>query len=158
MIRVLPGRARGAELCGQPFFRQTAARRVVQKTDTGAQRFMKAQGREGDWTELKADDDASYDRVIDIDLGAVEPMAACPHSPGNVKRVKELGDLKVDQVCIGSCTNSSYKDLVTVAKIIKGKKAHPRVSFGVAPGSRQILQMLAREGYLADFLDIAAHA
>jgi len=114
--------------------------------------FLKAQAREKDWMELKADQDASYDRVIDIDLSQLEPMVACPHSPGNIKRVKDVGEIKVDQVGIGSCTNSSYKDLVTVAKILKGKHVHPDVSFGVAPGSRQILEMLAQEGYLADLI------
>ncbi len=125
-------------------------------SDDETKRFLKAQGREKDWVELKPDKDATYDRVIDLNLSEIEPLAACPHSPGNIKRVKELSDIKVDQVCIGSCTNSSYKDLVTVAKILKGKRAHPDVSFGVAPGSRQILQMLAREGYLADLLDAGA--
>ena len=125
-------------------------------SDAETRKFMKAEGREKDWAELAADADAAYDRVIDLDLSTIEPMAACPHSPGNVKRIAELKGMKVDQVCIGSCTNSSYKDLVTVAKILKGKKVHPRVSLGVAPGSRQVLAMLAREGYLADLVDAGA--
>ena len=118
--------------------------------------FMKAQGREADWTELKADAGAQYDRVIDLDLSAVEPMAACPHSPGNVKKVSEIGEIAVDQVCIGSCTNSSYRDMATAAEILKGRKVAPAVSLGVAPGSRQVLQMLAREGGLSNLLDSGA--
>ncbi len=118
--------------------------------------FMKAQGREADWTELQADAGAQYDRVIDLDLSAVEPMAACPHSPGNVKKVSEIGEIAVDQVCIGSCTNSSYRDMATAAEILKGRKVAPAVSLGVAPGSRQVLQMLAREGGLSNLLDSGA--
>ncbi len=125
-------------------------------SDAETRRFLKAQGREKDWTELRADADAIYDRVIELNLSDIEPLAACPHSPGTIKKIQDLKGTKVDQVCIGSCTNSSYKDLVTVAKILKGKRAHPSVSFGVAPGSRQILQMLAREGYLADLIDSGA--
>lgn len=119
-------------------------------------KFLKSQGREKDWVDLKADADATYDRTIDLNLSDIEPLAACPHSPGNIKKISELSGLKVDQIGIGSCTNSSYKDLVTVAKILKGKKVHPRVSLGVAPGSRQVLAMLAREGYLADLIDAGA--
>jgi len=125
-------------------------------SDDETKRFLKAQGREKDWSELKSDDDAEYDRVIDVDLSNLKPLAACPHSPGNIKPVSELKGMKVDQVCVGSCTNSSYKDLVTVAKILKGKKVHPDTSFGVAPGSRQILQMLSKEGYLTDLIDCGA--
>jgi len=125
-------------------------------SDEETRKFLKAQGREGDWTELAADGDATYERVIDLDLSTIEPMAAAPHSPGNVKSVSELAGMKVDQVCIGSCTNSSYKDLVTVAKMLKGRKVHPRVSLGVAPGSRQVLAMLTKEGYLADLVDAGA--
>lgn len=125
-------------------------------SDAETKKFLKAEGRAKDWVELVADADATYDRVIEVNLSEIEPMAACPHSPGNVKKIAELQGMKVDQVCIGSCTNSSYKDLVTVAKILKGKKVHPRVSLGVAPGSRQVLAMLAREGYLADLVDAGA--
>ena len=125
-------------------------------SDAETRKFLKAEGREKDWKELVADADATYDRTIDIDLSQVVPMAAVPHSPGNIKTISELAGLKVDQVCIGSCTNSSYKDLVTVAKILKGKRVHPRVSLGVAPGSRQVLTMLAKEGYLADLIDAGA--
>ena len=125
-------------------------------SDQETLRFLAAQGRKKDWVELVADDDATYDRVIELDLSQIEPLAATPHSPGNIKGVAELSGLKVDQVCIGSCTNSSYKDLVTVAKILRGKKVHPNVSLGVAPGSRQVLSMLSREGYLTDLIDAGA--
>lgn len=125
-------------------------------SDDETKRFLKAQGREKDWVELESDEGATYDRVIELNLSEIEPLTACPHSPGNVKRVKDVGDIKVDQVCIGSCTNSSYKDLVTVAKILKGRHAHPDVSFGIAPGSRQILEMLAKEGYLTDLISSGA--
>jgi aconitate hydratase len=125
-------------------------------SDEETKRFLKAQGREADWIELKADDDAEYDKVIDIDLSKLEPLAAAPHSPGNIIRVSELKDVKVDQIMVGSCTNSSYKEIATVAKIMKGKKVHPDVSFGVAPGSRQVLQMAARDGYILDLLDSGA--
>lgn len=125
-------------------------------SDEETKNFLKAQGRETDWTELKADDDAEYDKIVDIDLATLEPLAASPHSPGNVVRVSDLKDLKVDQVMLGSCTNSSYKEIATVAKIMKGKKVYPDVSFGVAPGSRQVLQMAAKDGYLGDLLDSGA--
>ncbi|MFH0799498.1 MAG: aconitate hydratase [Pseudomonadota bacterium] len=125
-------------------------------SDEETRKFLKAEGREKDWVELQAGKDAAYDRTIDLDLSGIEPLAAAPHSPGNIKRVSELAGMKVDQVCIGSCTNSSYKDLVMVAKILKGKKAHPATSLGVAPGSRQVLAMLAREGHLADLIDAGA--
>ncbi|MFA5811106.1 MAG: aconitate hydratase [bacterium] len=122
-------------------------------SDEVTKRFLAAQGREKDWKPLAADLDATYDRVIELDLSALEPLAATPHSPGNIKKVSELAGMKVDQICIGSCTNSSYKDLVTVARMLKGRKVHPHVSVGVAPGSRQVLSMLAHEGYLADLVD-----
>ena len=125
-------------------------------SDDETRKFLEAQGREADSVELKADDDADYDRVVDLDLGKLEPLAAAPHSPGNIVRVGDLKDLKVDQVMLGSCTNSSYKEIATVAKIMKGKKVHLDVSFGVAPGSRQVLQMAARDGYLSDLLDSGA--
>jgi len=113
-------------------------------SDEVARKFLRAQHREEDWVEVKADEDAEYDRVVEIDLSELVPLAACPHSPGNIKPVKELSGLPVDQVCIGSCTNSSYKDLMTVAKILKGKKAHPSVSFVISPGSKQVIENLAR--------------
>jgi aconitate hydratase len=125
-------------------------------SDDETRRFLKAQGRERDWVELKADDDAKYDKVVDLDLSELEPLAAAPHSPGNIVKVSDLKDMKVDQVMLGSCTNSSYKEIATVAKIMKGKKVHPEVSFGVAPGSRQVLQMAARDGYVSDLLNSGA--
>ncbi len=114
--------------------------------------FLHAQGREGDWRELSADVGAEYEDVLDIDLGALEPMAACPHSPGNIKAVAELAGAKVHQVLIGSCTNSSYRDLKTVALMLRGKKIHADVEVGVAPGSRQVVNMLAQEGLLTDLV------
>ena len=125
-------------------------------SDEITQRFLKAQDRENDWVEVKADEDAEYDRVVDIDLSEIVPLAAFPHSPGNIKTVKELQGMKVNQVCIGSCTNSSYKDLMTVTKILKGKKVHPYVSFVISPGSKQVVENLAREGALADLLSTGA--
>ena len=118
--------------------------------------FFKAQGREEDWFEFKADEDAVYDEEITIDLNTLEPLAAMPHSPDNVKKVSEIGKIKVDQVAIGSCTNSSYEDLMKVAKILKGKKVHPDVSLVIAPGSRQVLEMIARNGALADIISSGA--
>jgi aconitate hydratase len=125
-------------------------------SDEITKQFLKAQDREGDWVEVKADEDATYDWVVDIDLNEIVPLAAVPHSPGNIKTVKELSGTPVNQVCIGSCTNSSYKDLMTVAKILKGKKVHPSVSFVVSPGSKQVLENLAREGALADLYSTGA--
>ena len=101
-------------------------------SDTVTKRFLKAQGREQDWTELKADRGAHYDRVIEINLNDIEPMAACPHSPGNVKKISELEGMPVDQVCIGSCTNSSYRDMMTVASILRGHKVAKTSSLGIA--------------------------
>ncbi|MCK4614039.1 MAG: aconitate hydratase, partial [Thermoplasmata archaeon] len=121
-------------------------------SDETTRLFLRAEGREEDWVELKADDDAEYDKVIDLDLGEVVPLTAYPHSPGNIKTVRELDGMEVDQVCIGSCTNSSYKDLMTVAGILKGRKVHPNVSFVIAPGSKQVLENIAREGALADLI------
>lgn len=118
--------------------------------------FLTKQGRAQDFTELKADEDASYDEEIVIDLGELEPLVACPHSPDAVKTVKELEGLKVNQVLIGSCTNSSYTDLVNVAKILKGHKVHPNVSLGISFGSKQVLRMLADSGYLSDIIESGA--
>lgn len=118
--------------------------------------FLKAQGREEDWTELKADDDAVYDEEITIDLSALEPLAAMPHSPDNVKKVTEIGAIPVDQVCIGSCTNSSLLDMLKVAAILRGKTVNPAVSLSIAPGSKQVLNMLAQNGALADMIDAGA--
>lgn len=118
--------------------------------------FLKAQGREEDWTELKADDDAVYDEVIDIDLSSLAPLAAQPHMPDRVKSVTEIGKIKVDQVCIGSCTNSSLLDMMKVAAILKGKTVCPTVSLSIAPGSKQVLNMIAQNGALSDMIDAGA--
>ena len=114
--------------------------------------FLKAQGREADYTPLESDPDAVYDRVIPIDLGTLTPLIACPHSPDNVVEVSTLKDTKVDQVCIGSCTNSSLVDMLKVAAILKGKTIAPGVELSVSPGSRQVLSMLAACGALNDIL------
>ena len=118
--------------------------------------FMAAQGREEDWIELSPDADAVYDEVIDIDLSKLVPMAACPHSPDNVKTIEEIGPQQIDQVCIGSCTNSSYLDLMRVAAILKGKTVAPNVSLAIAPGSKQVYNMLAKNGALADIIEAGA--
>jgi aconitate hydratase len=117
-------------------------------SDKVTQAFLKAQGREKSWQPLAADRGATYDRVIEIDLGKIEPMVACPHSPDNVKTVREVGPIAVHQVCIGSCTNSSLRDLMTVAALLKNRTARPEVSLVVAPGSRQVLETLARQDVL----------
>ena len=118
--------------------------------------FLKAQGREQDYTPLYADEDATYDEEVVINLDELEPLVACPHSPDNIKKASELTDIKVDQVCIGSCTNSSYRDLMKVAKILKGKRVNPNVSLTVSPGSRQVFAMLAKNGALADIINAGA--
>ena len=120
--------------------------------DEVTREFLRAQGREGDFTPLASDPDAVYDRVIDIDLSALEPLCACPHSPDNVKAARALVDVRVDQVCVGSCTNSSLRDLLRVAAILKGRTVAPTVSLSISPGSRQVLQMLSACGALADIL------
>ncbi len=125
-------------------------------SDEITRQFLKAQQREDAWTELSADPDAVYDKVVEINLSELEPLAACPHSPDNVKSVDEIGKMKIDQVCIGSCTNSSLLDMMKVAHILKGNKVHPNVSLSIAPGSKQVLNMIARNGALADMIDAGA--
>lgn len=125
-------------------------------SDEVTKSFLKAQSREEDWVELKADEDAVYDETIEIDLSALAPMAAMPHMPDRVKSVTEIGPIKVDQVCIGSCTNSSLMDMLKVAAILKGKTVCPTVSLSIAPGSKQVLNMLAKNGALADMIDAGA--
>ncbi len=125
-------------------------------SDEVTREFLKAQGREEVWTELKSDDNAVYDEEINIDLSTLAPMAACPHSPDNVKTIEEIGPQKIDQVCIGSCTNSSYLDLMRVAAILKGKTVHPGVSLSIAPGSKQVYNMLALNGALGDLISAGA--
>lgn len=118
--------------------------------------FLTAQSRPEDWIELKADNDAIYDETIEIDLSSLAPMAAMPHMPDRVKDVTEIGKIKVDQVCIGSCTNSSLMDMLKVAAILKGKTVCPTVSLSIAPGSKQVLNMLAQNGALSDMIDAGA--
>ncbi len=125
-------------------------------SDETTLRFLKAQGREEDYVELSADPDAVYDEEVNIDLSKLVPLAACPHSPDNVKTVEEIGAIKIDQVCIGSCTNSSLQDLLKVAHILKGKTVHPDVSLAIAPGSKQVFNMLADNGALSVLIDAGA--
>lgn len=118
--------------------------------------FLQAQNRASDWIELLPDPDAEYDEELTIDLSELEPMVAAPHSPDAVRNVTEVGPIKVNQVAIGSCTNSSYADLMTVAHILKGKTVHPEVSLVIAPGSRQVYEILARSDALADLISAGA--
>ncbi|HUI92582.1 MAG TPA: aconitate hydratase [Chitinivibrionales bacterium] len=121
-------------------------------SDAATRAFLRSQGREDCFKPIAADDDASYDRVIHLDLAKLEPLAATPHSPGNIKRLAEIAGLKVNQVCIGSCTNSSYQDLMLVASALRGKKIASHVSLALACGSRQVLEMISRNGALADII------
>ena len=125
-------------------------------SDSITEEFLKAQDRGEDWIEFKADEGCSYDQIIEINLSELEPMVACPHSPGNVKTIRELEGMKVDQVAIGSCTNSSYKDMKTVAEILKGKKISDNLDLGICMGSRQVSTMLAEEGSLTDMIKAGA--
>lgn len=118
--------------------------------------FLDAQGRGEDWIELSADLDATYDEEITVDLSQIVPLVACPHSPDNIKQVKEIEGLAVDQVAIGSCTNSSYTDMMTVAHLLKDKTVDPNVSLVIAPGSKQVMNMLAANGALADIISSGA--
>ena len=125
-------------------------------SDETTRAFLKAQGREEAYSELKADYDCVYDETLTIDLSALEPMAACPSSPDAVKTLPEIGKIKVDQVCIGSCTNSSYTDMMKTAAILKGRTVSENVSLIIAPGSRQVLDMLAKNGALSDIISSGA--
>lgn len=125
-------------------------------SDEKTKEYFRAQGREQDWLELKADKDAVYDEIIKIDLSCLEPMVAAPHSPDNIKTCREIGKVKVDQVAIGSCTNSSYEDLMKVSRILKGRKIADNVSLVIAPGSRQVMEMIARNGALGDIISSGA--
>lgn len=118
--------------------------------------FLKGQGREENWVALEADEDAVYDDRFEIDLSTLEPLAACPHSPGNIKSVDSLKGMKINQVLIGSCTNSSYYDLRKVAKILEGKRIPENVSLGVAPGSRAVFEMIAKDGTLETLIKAGA--
>ncbi len=125
-------------------------------SDDVTRAFLKAQGREADWTALAPDPDAQYDEIVEIDLSALVPLVAKPHMPDIVETVEDCGPIKVDQVFIGSCTNSSYTDMMRVARILKGKSVHPDVSLVIGPGSKQVLTMLARNGALADMIAAGA--
>lgn len=135
---------------------ETGATTSIFPSDEVTREFLKAEGREEDWVELLSDDDAVYDQVIEMDLSSLEPLIACPHSPDNVVKVSELKDVKVDQVCIGSCTNSSLYDMLKVAEILKGRVINPDVSLSISPGSKQVLSMLADCGALSDILAAGA--
>ncbi len=121
-------------------------------SDAVTRRYLAAQGRDASWSEWLADADAGYDEVLEIDLDQLEPLIACPHSPDNVRKVREVAGTPVAQVAIGSCTNSSYTDLMTVASMLKGKVVADGVSLGVSPGSRQVMEMVTRDGGLLDFI------
>lgn len=125
-------------------------------SDEITKKFLKAQCREEVWTPLSADTDAVYDEEVNIDLSKLEPLAACPHSPDNVKSISEIGKMKIDQVCIGSCTNSSLLDMLKVAHILKGKTVNTDVSLAIAPGSKQVLNMLAQNGALSVMIEAGA--
>ncbi len=125
-------------------------------SDEASRHYLRSQGREADWQALDADPDADYAMEVEIDLGALEPLAAAPHSPGNVVTVGSLANVQVEQVCIGSCTNSSYKDLATVALMLRGQKLPPDISLVVTPGSRQVLLNIEKDGYLADLIAVGA--
>ncbi|MDD2362669.1 MAG: aconitate hydratase [Oscillospiraceae bacterium] len=125
-------------------------------SDDITREFMRAQGRESDWVELQPDADAVYDQIIDIDLSLLRPLAACPHSPDNIKPIEELEGIPVNQISIGSCTNSSLLDMLKVAQILKGKTVHPDVSLSIAPGSKQVFNMLAMNGALAELIAAGA--
>ena len=125
-------------------------------SDEITREFLKAEGREEVYTPLSSDPDAVYDRIIDIDLSTLEPLLACPHSPDNIKKASELKGIKVNQVCIGSCTNSSLRDMLRVAAILKGKKIADSVSLSVSPGSKQVLTMIADCGALSDIIAAGA--
>lgn len=125
-------------------------------SDEQTRLFLAAQQREADYQPLAADEDAEYDRVIEIDLSQLEPMAACPSSPDNVKTIREIAGTKTNQIAVGSCTNSSYADLMMVAQVLKGRRIDPMVEFAIAPGSREVLNMLAANGALADLISAGA--
>ncbi|MBQ7091151.1 MAG: aconitate hydratase, partial [Clostridia bacterium] len=121
-------------------------------SDEVTRAFLAAQGGEKDYVPISSDPDAEYDRIIEIDLSSLKPMIACPHSPDNVVTVESLKGVRADQICIGSCTNSSLLDMLKVAAILKGKTIAPNVSLSISPGSRQVLTMLSQMGALTDIL------
>jgi aconitate hydratase len=125
-------------------------------SDEQTKKYLKAQGRENDYAPFEADAGATYDEVVEIDLNSLEPLIAQPHSPDNVVKVREIKGIPVSQVAIGSCTNSSYKDLLSIASMMKGKTVHPSVSLGFSPGSRQTLEMISQNGVLGDLITSGA--
>ena len=125
-------------------------------SDETTKKFLEAQGRGDAYTEIYPDEDAVYDAIYTIDLSSLSPLAACPHSPDNIKTAAELNGMKINQVCIGSCTNSSLLDMLTVAAMLKGKTVHPDVSLSISPGSKQVYTMLAECGALADLIAAGA--
>ena len=135
---------------------ETGATTSIFPSDENTLEFLKKQNRPEDYVELCADDDAVYDKKISINLNELEPLVACPHSPDNIVKASELKDLKVDQVCIGSCTNSSYTDLASVANILKGNKVNENVSLTISCGSKQVLSRLAKDGYLEILIEAGA--
>jgi len=135
---------------------ELGATTTIFPSDAKTLEFLKAQGRKKDWTPLEPDKDAEYDQVVEIDASELEPLVAQPSSPDNVCPVREVAGKEVRQVCIGSCNNSSYFDLISVAKIVKGKKIHPDVSLTITPGSKQVFEMIARGGALADLIGAGA--
>ncbi|MEM3356879.1 MAG: aconitate hydratase, partial [Candidatus Bathyarchaeia archaeon] len=135
---------------------ETGATTSIFPSDEVTRAFLKSQKREAHWVELKADDDAKYSDVLNLNLSEIEPLIALPHSPDNVKAVSELEGTPVDQVCIGSCTNSSLRDLKMVAALLKGRKISDRVSLTISPGSRQVLENLAATGELLDIIRAGA--
>ncbi|MFX0097029.1 MAG: aconitate hydratase [Candidatus Hodarchaeota archaeon] len=135
---------------------ETGATTSIFPSDKATRKFFVLQERLDDWEELIPDDNAQYDEIVEIDLSRIEPLVATPHSPGNVSRIREIEGLKVQQVAIGSCTNSSLKDLMIVAAILRGKKVHPNLSLVISPGSRQVLEEIARNGDLKDLISSGA--
>ncbi|MDG6221275.1 MAG: aconitase family protein, partial [Candidatus Thermoplasmatota archaeon] len=135
---------------------ETGATTSLFPSDAVTRKFLKQMGREEQWLSLKADKNAKYDETIEIDMSKLEPLAAAPHSPGKVVTIKSLKGMKVHQVAVGSCTNSSYKDLMTAAAMLKGKKVHPEVGLLISPGSRTILKELSKNGALADLVGAGA--
>ncbi len=135
---------------------ETGATTSIFPSDEITRDFLRSMGREGQWVELKADEDAEYDEIIEINLSELEPLIAQPHSPGNVTTVKLLEGMKVHQVAVGSCTNSSFKDLMTAAAMLKGKSVHPDIYLAISPGSRTVLEEISRNGALATMLEAGA--
>jgi aconitate hydratase len=135
---------------------ETGATTSVFPSDKFTRAFLDSQGRVEEWVEVEAANEDAFDDIMVINLNELEPLIAKPHSPGNVVSISEVEGISVDQVCVGSCTNSSYKDLMTVASLLKGKKIHQDVSFTISPGSRQVLEMLARNGALAELVKSGA--